>query len=267
MLGGARLYHVALWAWRTTADGYVEVDRQGIPSLCPEFSKEPLPPAGTWERLLLPTAPIYTNALAKATQWADLAAGPAAVEQMPMPWVLAFVYGESGGNPNAELVEPSGAVGVGLMALTAQPAAFQMTWGITFEEAHDPAKSLQVGVGYMGKLQRAGNLDFPQLASAYNGGTKAGMPHPSTKSRWGIREYCWGEPPQCCHIERMTRAQNTIRQQLGVTLPVPGNSKQPPVVVEPPVLAGTVSATRGTLVFIGFAAVAYLCAKWCIGRP
>jgi hypothetical protein len=258
---------MALWSWRTTADGYVEVDRQGIPSLCPEFAKEPLPPAGTWERMLLPNLPIYTNALAKATQWADLAAGPAAAEQMPMPWVLAFVYGESGGNPNAELVESSGAVGVGLMALTAQPAAFQKTWGITFEEAHDPAKSLQVGVGYMGKLQRAGNLDFPQLASAYNGGTKAGMPWPSTKSRWGMREYCGkpSEPPRCCHIERMSRAQNTIRQQLGADIPLPGRPPGQPPTVEPPVLA-SVSPGGGAAVFLFAAGAAYYLVHWLLDR-
>lgn len=213
------------WQWRTTPDGFVEVDRNGDPSTCVEFRGTGLvPPAGTFERLLLPDASIYRTMVTKVLAWRALAEKHAARTGVPAPWILAFMYAEGGGDPNAQLQEPSGAVGVGLMALTAQPAAFPATWGITMQEAFEPDKNVAAGTDFMARLKAAGHLDLPQLASTYNAGPgRGGQPKISLKSAWGMVEYCGppGGAVSCCHIERVVRAHNTVLAALGVAPPLP----------------------------------------------
>jgi hypothetical protein len=219
------------WQWRTTPEGFVDVDRNGEPGTCNEFQTGGglLPPAGTFERLAFQETPLYQKAVAKVLAWRALAEKHAARTGLPLPWILAFVFTESQGNPNAMLQEPSGAVGVGLMALTATPAGFPGKFGITYQQAFDPDLNMTAGTDLMVKF-RAGKLDLPQLASVYNSGPgRGGMPYVSLRSRWGMREYC-GPPPtpenpnppvHCCHIERLVRANNTMLAALAGAPPVP----------------------------------------------
>lgn len=252
------------WAWRTTPDGFLEVDRAGQRSVCMEFDLEHLQPAGTWERLMLPSAPAYQEALGRVLPWTELALEPAAAVGIPLHWVLAFIYAESGGRADVERVEPSGAIGVGLMALTATKAGFPGKFGITYEEAHDPQKNITAGVTLMAKFRKQKNLGLPELASAYNGGLAAdGSPHTSTLSNWGLREYCAQSenPPSCCHIERVVRAANTVLQSVkdggGIGPgPVPGPGTPP--IIMPAGLGGSGKVA----VFVAAAAGAYALIDW-----
>jgi len=253
------------WAWRTTPEGYIEVDRAGQRSVCMEFDLDHMPPAGTWERLTLPNAAAYQKKLGDVLPWTSVALEPAAAVAMPLHWVLAFIYAESGGNPNAELQEPSGAVGVGLMALTATKAGFPGKFGITYEEAHDPSKNVAAGVQLMAEFRKRKGLDLPELASAYNSGLEAdGSPHTSTLSNWALREYCNMKEvvPSCCHIERVVRAANSILEsiQAGGGIgpgPGPGPGVQPPLVVP----AGFVGGGKA-VGFLFAAALGYGVIQW-----
>lgn len=217
------------WTWRTTPDGFVEVDRHGEATTCKEFASDA--PQGTWERPLLPSAQIYLSKVKQVEQWADLAVPIATKHGVPIHWVLAFMYAEGGGDPEAELHEPDGSIGVGLMALTAKPNGFPAKFGITFEEAHLPEPNLRAGIEFMRKtMNQAPADDIVELASAYNCGYSIGKgPHRSTKSPWGLCEFCGrsGEPIRCCHIERVSRAANTFLMRLGESKlapigPIPG---------------------------------------------
>lgn len=249
------------WQWRTTPEGFVEVDRNGQLGTCNEFQTGGglLPAAGTYERLMFPDTPLYRNAVAKVMPWRQLAAKHAARTGLPISWILAFVYAESGGTPTTTLNEPSGAIGVGLMALTATVAGFPGKFGITYEQAFDPDLNMGAGADLMVKFQ-GGKLDLPQLASAYNGGLGAGgQPHVSLKSVWGMVEYCGpaSGPVQCCHIERVVRANNTLLAALGAVAPLP--LPQPP---SPGAPDGTPSAPASTagrvLAMLAAGAASYL---------
>lgn len=236
------------WEWRTSADGHLEVDRDaGPPASCGEFTAA-WPAGSGYVRPELPALPAYEKVLARVLQWQSLAAPIAAEHGVPIAWVLATMFAEGGGDPNAELHEPSGAVGVGLMALTATPAGFPAKFGITFEQAHEPESNLRAGIAFMRKtIDQAHVRDIVELASCYNAGYVAGVgPHPSSRSPWGLREFCGREEPwHCCHIERNVRALNTILPRLQ-PLPQPGPGPGP-------VLAKTGGASLGV-------ALASLCA-------
>ena len=219
----------SMWAWRTAADGAIEVDRNGQSSTCVEFRGMPLTPAGTYERLMLPDMPIYRQAMDKVLAWRALAEKHGARTGIQPAWILAFMYAEGGGNPNAQLQEPSGQIGVGLMALTATPAGFPSKFGITFQEAFDPDKNVGAGADLMVKFG-ANKLDLPQIASNYNAGPGVGgLPKTSIKSLWGMVEFCGrvGDPISCCHIERVVRSNNTLIAMLGGTPPGPKASTFP----------------------------------------
>jgi len=250
------------WQWRTTPEGFVEVDRNNQPGTCTEFQTGGglLPPAGTFERLMLPARPIYTNAVGKVLAWRALAEKHAARTGLPLAWILAFVYTESGGNPNAKRVERSGAIGAGLMALTATQAGFPAKFGITYEQAFDPDLNMTAGTDTMVKF-RAGKLDLPQLASVYNAGPgRGGFPHVSFKSMWGYVEYC-GEPDpvvRCCHIERLVRTQNTLLAALGGAMPLPIPLPPGPGPDDVPVEPGAPSAGPRVLGMLAAGAAAFL---------
>jgi Transglycosylase SLT domain len=162
--------------WSTTADGLVVVD------------------GNAWT---LATDAVTQAALSRTLGWSSLAAPAAAAAAVPLPWVLAFVFAESGGNPSATSKDG----GKGLLQLTSA----SLTAGLTTAQAMDPATNLRIGAGYLGKLARAGALDLVKLASAYNGGTGTGtQPHAKASDPWGLVE-------SAGYIERVVRAQNTIR--------------------------------------------------------
>jgi transglycosylase-like protein with SLT domain len=204
----------------------LEVDRSaGPPPNCGEFANA-WPTELGFVRPELPQNAVYDATLAKVLQWKDMAAPLAAEQGVPLGWVLATMYAEGGGNPTAELHEPSGAVGVGLMALTADPAGFPAKFGITFEEAHQPEPNLRAGIAFMKKtIDLAPVHDIVELASCYNAGFIAGKgPYDSLRSPWGLREFCGREEPwHCCHIERNVRALNTVLPLLhAAPAPPPG---------------------------------------------
>jgi len=234
----------ARWTWETRSDGIVVVDRGSAAGSCAEFHDAP--GAAGPEILLLPAGPAYETALARVGQWAALAAPIAAATGVPLAWVLAFMYAEGGGDPQAELHEPDGSVGVGLMALTAKPEGFPAKFGITYEEAHQPGPNLSAGIAFMKKtMDAAPARDVVELASCYNCGFTPGQgPRTSTKSAFGLCEFCGraGQPTSCCHIERVVRANNTFVSR-GLAASPPGPVPQPPPgSLPPPVLA---AATPG----------------------
>ena len=255
------------WQWRTTPEGFVEVDRNGQLGTCNEFQTGGglLPAAGTYERLMFPDTPLYRNAVAKVMAWRALAEKHAARTGLPLSWILAFVFTESQGNPSAILDEGGGVFGVGLMALTTSVAGFPGKFGITYQQAFDPDLNMTAGTDLMVKF-RAGKLDLPQLASAYNSGPgPGGLPYVSLKSMWGMREYCGpgptdkqpNPPVHCCHIERVVRANNTLLAALGAVAPLP--LPQPP---SPGAPDGTPSAPASTagrvLAMLAAGAASYL---------
>lgn len=253
------------WTWQTRPDGIVTVARGGEPGSCIEFQETPA--ASGVEVLLLPAAPAYDKVLAKVGQWAALAAPLALAHGVPLSWVLAFMYAEGGGDPQAELHEPDGSVGVGLMALTAKPEAFPAKFGISFEEAHQPGPNLSAGIAFMKKtMDQAPARDVVELASSYNCGFTPGQgPRISTRSPWGLCEFCGriGQPTSCCHIERVVRANNTFITRGMVAAPGPGPGPAPPDDEPPPVLAAAAAgAPGGPFAWLLAATASFALVRW-----
>jgi soluble lytic murein transglycosylase-like protein len=172
---------VATWSWKTDPDGHVEVD-QGDGN---GFVAISLPAAGD-------------RATAKTEQWAGLAQKYATLYGVPLSWVLAVIYAESGGDPT---VGSSDDLGAGLMQLTLS------VYGLTRAEAQDPETSVRLGTQTLGQARQRGN-DLPAVASVYNaGGGHTGTPHASATDPWG---YVETRPslPYSGYIEKVVRASN-----------------------------------------------------------
>ena len=129
---------------------------------------------------------------AKVDSWSSLARRAAKVHQVPVSWLLAVIYAESGGDPKAE--SPKGAIGL----MQVVPKYHQTNRVAMF----NPKQNVLKGASIYRRLMTLG-LDLPQAASGYNAGLVAETqkPHTSSKSPWGLRE----DPG---YIDRVVRANN-----------------------------------------------------------
>lgn len=178
---------MSTYSWRTNREGYVEVDLFGN---------------GEYQAIELPTDSSIQRVL---THWIDLAQRNSEKHNVPAPWILAFIYSESGGNPEAENY-----CCAGLMAI------YYSIHGMTRDQALDPETNVDKATSWISESIKKG-LDLPQSASVHNaGGGTTGTPHASDKSPWGMRENT-GLPYG--FIERVVRAQNYFRRILGDAIP------------------------------------------------
>jgi len=195
----------------------------------------------SWERITLPGPDAKT---ATTDPWLDLAAKYAAESDVPLAWVLAFIYSESGGNPNARNSCCSG-----LMQLSRQ------FFG-TDEVLLDPEQNIRIGADLLAK-KRARWFDLPPVASAYNAGDGRGI-RTNAKSVWGMAEDMPATPWHG-YIEKIVRAANWYQGRLdrgelrphGTQPPKPNPPEpqpQPVKTVWPIALAG--GAIVGFLTFV-----------------
>jgi hypothetical protein len=151
---------MAKWSWRTTPDESVEVDH------------------GDGDGLVRSTSLPHSNVLAtqqRVFEWGPLAAKAGAKYGVPLSWILAFVFAESGGKADANNAPLCGGTGcVGLMAI------HWAVHGQTLEDMLDPEKNLDYGTSLLAESRRRG-YDLPAAASIHvaGGGTEY-KPHSGT---------------------------------------------------------------------------------------
>lgn len=181
-----------MWVWRTSPDGFIEVDQTGD---------------SNFTRITLPGPNAQTTA---TEQWLPLATKYAQKNSIPVWWVLAFIYSESGGNPNV-----SNFCCAGLMALALS------VYKLTLQQALDPETNVSLGTKTIGDYSTKG-FDLPTIASMYNAGpsTKGGA-KTSISSVWGMAENM-PAVPWTGYIEKIVRAANFWHDKLvngGITVP------------------------------------------------
>lgn len=182
-----------MWTWRTTPEGFVEVDKLGD---------------GNFERITLGHADSATT---RTETWIPLAKKYADAEGLPVPWVLAVIYSESGGNPS---IASSDSVGAGLMQITVDPPIF----GLSRAQALDPEANVKAGTHYLGTYAKKGN-DLVQVASIFNAGPGTdGHPHPDVSKPFGLREHV-PSIPFSGYIEKVVAASNYWTDRLPGILP------------------------------------------------
>jgi hypothetical protein len=204
----------ARWTWETTDTGFVLVDQGSGPAAI----ELPGPDAST----------------ARTEGWLDLAKRHAAMHQIPLSWVLAVIYSESGGNPGVR-----NSCCAGLMALSLA------VYKLTEAEAFDPETNVHLGAQTLGTY-RAKGWQLPETASMYNAGPSSvtGGPKAAESDPWGFVE---NRPavPWTGYIEKVVRASNWWRRrelagELGTVTPVPPPPS--PGTPPPPVLAAATTA-------------------------
>lgn len=181
-----------------------------------------------FEALTLPHSDSQT---AGAEQWRTLATAYAAKFNVPVPWVLGFIYAESGGNPKV-----FNSCCAGLMQLSLA------VYKISRDQAFDPETNIRLGVETLGHYRSKG-YDLPRTASMYNAGPRqGGGPKPSIESTWGIVE---NRPavPWTGYIEKVVRAANYFSQALPspVLVPPPTQAASLPAASSPGWVAGLVA--------------------------
>jgi hypothetical protein len=188
---------MSTYSWRTNRDGYVEVDLDGSGN----YQAIELTPDKNTQRVL--------------ENWVPLAQKNSQKHGVPINWILAFIYSESGGNPNAENY-----CCAGLMAI------YYDIHNMSRADALNPEINVDKATGWIAKSIQKGQ-DLPQAASVHNaGGGNTGTPHISSSSPWGMRENT-GVPYG--FIERVVRASNLFRRTLGDVAYLP----DPSIPVEP----------------------------------
>jgi soluble lytic murein transglycosylase-like protein len=174
--------------WRTLPSGVVEVD-QGRGFAAPSLSK--------------PERELFR---AKTGRWRALALEAGRRYGVPLAWVLAVIFAESGGDANAgpNAKGFGGLMGIGPLTVRAVEPGSTRT---SAADLHDAAWNVHIGTAYLGRLrgeagEHAGEL--PVIASLYNAGQRApGQPWPSQRSPWGMRE-------NEGYISRVVRASNSV---------------------------------------------------------
>jgi soluble lytic murein transglycosylase-like protein len=210
---------VALWSWRTDPDGTVWVDK------------------GDGNGFVALALPGPDSATARTEQWASLAQQYATQNGVPLSWVLAVIYAESGGDP---LAGSSDDLGAGLMQLTLS------VYHLSRAQAQDPETSIRLGTQTLGQFRKKG-YDLPAIASLYNaGGGTTGTPHQNQADPWGYVETT-PSLPYSGYIEKVVAASNYFLARFphGVALPSSLASASP----------GTAALALGA----GAAAAYYLC--------
>lgn len=188
-----------LWSWSTLADRSVEVDRHdGFGPVRPT-SGEHAEVVRTQQRVL---------------DWERPAAEKASKYGVPLPWILAIIYAESGGRPDAE-----NPCCVGLMAIHC------VAHGKSREDMLSPDKNLDYGTSLLAESRRRG-YDLPATASIHvaGGGTEY-KPHSGTCSSamvssafpdgspWGYCEHMFTARQgdgAVGYIDRVVRANNSF---------------------------------------------------------
>lgn len=191
---------MSLYRWRTTTDGYVEVDKgDGFQVISLADDTDGI------------TGQKAPNAITERVMgWADLARDKGAKYGVPPAWILGVIYAESAGEPTAR-----NACCAGLMAINLS------VHGKTEAQMFDPEQNVDYGTSLLSSSVECG-LQLPEAASLHNGGGESKcVPHPSTKSPWGMRE-------NAGYIERVVRASNFFRGELGEQPGPPGPSVWPP---------------------------------------
>ena len=160
---------MANWSWRTLLDSSVEVDRHdGAGFVRPTCIEHP-EVLRTQQRCL---------------DWAALAADKAAKYDVPLSWILAVVYAESGGKADAE-----NACCVGLMAIHC------VAHNKSRAEMHDPEKNLDYGTSLLAESRSRG-YDLPATASIHvAGGGVEYKPHSGTCCSAKCKPGC--DPDKC----------------------------------------------------------------------
>lgn len=166
--------------WRTRSDEIVEVSVDG----------------SEWRRPVLATSKQAIAMHRVIQQWDALATEEAKRAGIPVSWVLATIFAESGGNPRAK----SQVGALGLMQIYSKSIRGSLTDG----QVLVPETNVRLGASTLAKFRKAG-ADLPVAASMYNAGgpcTRDGVvvscntkgavwglkPWPSPKSHWGYRE-------------------------------------------------------------------------------
>lgn len=171
---------MALWSWKTDPDGTVRVDK------------------GDGNGFVAIALPGADSATTRTEQWVSLAEKYAALYHVPLSWVLAVIYAESGGDPMAG---SSDDLGAGLMQLTLS------VYHLSRTEAQDPETSIRLGTQTLGQAKAKG-YDLPAVASLYNaGGGTTGTPHPNAADPWGYVETT-PSIPYSGYIEKVVAANN-----------------------------------------------------------
>lgn len=139
---------MALWRWRTLENGMVEVD-MGDGWVVP-YAGGASPPVhervrSTQDRVL---------------QWVGLANKYGAKYDVPPSWILAVIYAESGGDPQAENY-----CCAGLMAI------YYSVHGKRREDMLDPEKNVDYGTSLLARSRSSG-WDLPAAASMHVAGAK-----------------------------------------------------------------------------------------------
>ncbi len=177
------------WSFRTMPEGFVEVD-QGQGFEVPEL-------AGA------------DAATARVESWIPLARPIARTAGVPLSWVLGVMYAESQGRPEVENF-----CCVGLMAINV--GVFRQ---FTREQWKDPATNLRQGAQLLGDSRRAG-WQLPEAASIYNAGPSQIAPHGPKRSQSSP----WGMVENEGYIERVVRATNFFRANIGERDDAPARS-------------------------------------------
>lgn len=102
-------------------------------------------------------------------------------------WLQAFIFQESGGNPNArnpERLPGPEDDGVGLGQITAA----DLKKGYTDEQLRDPEVNVEIMAHYMAKLVKTYGPDFPRISASYNAGS-VHPPYRGFENPWGM--HCW----------------------------------------------------------------------------
>lgn len=257
---------MAKWSWQTTPDEAVDVDFGDGNGLVRPVSLDHAQVRATQDRVM---------------EWGPLAAKAGSKHGVPLSWILAVMYAESGGVADADNAPACGGTGcVGLMAIH---------WAVhrqTREDMLDPEKNLDYGTSLLAESRRRG-YDLPASASIHvaGGGTEY-KPHPGTccsakckptcthgctehpehpeGSPWGMCEHAFPSTQgdgAVGYIDRVVRANNSFIDRLagkstGYEIPPPA----PPVPsddMDPETVRSTVGA--GPLAaFAGAAVLAYL---------
>ena len=89
---------------------------------------------------------------------------------VPAEVVVAVIATESRGIVNAQLREPDGRVSSGVMQVLTATATDVLGRPVTAEDLHDPALSIEAGVGYIASQKSKTGFDPILVAAAYNAG-------------------------------------------------------------------------------------------------
>lgn len=224
-----------MWTWRTAPTGIVQVDRTG---------------SGTFEAITLPGPDAATR---RTETWLPLVEVFSAKYGVPVAWVLAVIYAESRGEPNAR----NSCCG-GLMQLS------RATWHLTEAQSLDPTTNVDLGTKILGGYRASGH-DLPTCASMYNAGpTKSGAKH-SSKSVWGMVEDM-PAVPWTGYIEKVVRASNWWIMHGFPQMPTSTTQGGQTTPTTPSTLGSSgLNHAAAALAVAGAAAGAFMLTQWLLG--